>query len=429
MTRNVIRTMLLTVVMAILLSMSAFAVDYTKKGTFRWVEKGGLFYAYDAATGELIRNSKVGKCFVDENGTRYLNQFVKGVYYNPRGFAKKNFSTGWIKSGDKVYYFARKRKVTGYRKIGKKNYFFSSDGVRLSGLFFAGGQYRFFKNNGVQVTKAGWKTIDGKRYYLSKKGIIQEGFFMADKKKYYQTAVTGIVTGEQVIDGQKYYFNANGVYDDDMTKRIRSTASSFGNASDLLFFTKFESGSVGYAQTGGDNGKACGKYQFDYRYALIPFLKYCYTEDPVFFKGFEPFIGIKQGSSSLINNKKLYAAWKACYEANPGKFSNMQDKYAELAYYKPAADYLAAKGIHLSTRPYVIRGAVFSYAIQEGTLVAAQAVVAAKLNDAVSNKDFLVKLYDYRWKDPRGWGKKQVFYYRYTQEKALALSVLQAAGG
>ena len=428
MTRNVIRTMLLTIVTVLLLSVSAFAADYTVKGTFRWVEKGGLFYAYDTSTGALIRNCRVGKCYVDGNGTRYLNQFVNGVFYNAKGFAKKNFISGWVKSDHGVYYFYKKRPVTGYRKIGRKHYFFSSTGLRLSGLFYAGGKYRFFKLNGVQVTKKGWRTIDGKRYYLSKKGIIQEGFFLVDKKKYYQTAVSGIVTGEQIIDGQKYYFNANGVYDETMTKRLRE-AGALGNPSDILFFTKFESGNVGYAQTGGDHGKACGKYQFDYRYALIPFLKYCYTADPVFFKGFEPFLGINPGSSSLINNKRLYAAWAACYNADPDKFSSMQDKYAEEAYYKPAENYLSAKGIHLSTRPYVIRGAVFSYAIQEGSLVAAQAVVAAKLNDSMPNKEFLEKLYDYRWKDPRGWGKRQVFYYRYTQEKQLALNVLQAAAG
>ena len=428
MTRNIIRTVLFTTVLAILLTTSVFAVDYTKKGTFRWVEKNGLFYAYDAATGQLIRNCKVGKCYVDENGTRYLNQFVKGVYYNPKGFAKKNFTSGWVKCDGVVYYFANKKMVTGYRKIKGKYYYFSSTGVRLSGLFYAGGHYRFFKfNNGAQYTKAGWRVIDGKRYYLSKKGIINEGFFRVKKNQYYQTAVSGIVTGQQTINGQIYYFDSNGVYDESTTKRVRSTGA-LGNEADLLFFTKFESGSVGYAQTGGDNGKACGKYQFDYRYSLVPFLKYCYTTDPVFFKDFEPFLNIKKGSSSLINNKKLYAAWKACYNADAQKFSTMQDKFAEQEYYKPVEDYLAAKGIHLSTRPYVIRGAVFSYSIQEGQTVAAQAVIGANLTDATPNKEFLEKLYDYRWKDPKGWGKLSVFRYRYTQEKALALSILQAAG-
>ena len=106
----------------------------------------------------------------------------------------------------------------------------------------------------------------------------------------------------------------------------------------------------------------------------------------------------------------------------------MQDRYAQEAYYKKAENLLAAKGINLSTRPYVIRGAVFSYAIQEGASVAADAVIAAGIDNTTSNKEFLEKLYDYRWKDPRGWDKKPAFTYRYSQEKALALSVLQAAG-
>ena len=426
MARNMIRTMLIAAVLTFLLGMSAFAADYTKDGTFRWVQKDGLWYAYDALTGDLIRNCRVGKSFVDENGTRLLNQFVKGVYYNFNGIAKKNFKGGWVRNGNEAYYFYNRKPLTGYKKIGSKRYFFSSTGLRLSGLFFAGGKYRFFKANGVQVTKKGWRTISGKRYYLSNNGIIKEGFFLVNKKKYYQTIVSGILTGAQTIGGQKYYFRANGVYDEEMTKRIREE-EALGNPSDMLFFTKFESGNVGYAQTGGDRGKACGKYQFDYRYALIPFLNYCYSTDPEFCKEFEPFLNIKPGSASLINNQKLYAAWKNCYDADPDKFSSMQDKYAQEAYYKYAENYLAARGIHLAVRPYVIRGAVFSYAIQEGSQVAAEAVIAAKINDKTPNREFLVKLYDYRWKDPKGWNSNQIFYYRYTQEKQLALSILAAA--
>ena len=426
--RHALRTILLMVFSALLLSMSVFAKDYTKKGTYEWILRDGLYYAIDAQTGDLIRNCKVGKCYVDKNGTRILNQFVKGTYYNTAGFARPKFKGGWIKSGENIYYFANKKMATGYRKIKGKYYYFSSTGIRLSGLFFVDGKYRFFKANGVQVTSKGWRTINGKKYFLSKGGIIAEGFFTVDKKKYYQQIVSGIVTGEQVIDGKKYYFGSDGVYDEEMTKRIREKGS-LGNEADMLFFTKFESGSVGYAQTGGDSGKACGKYQFDYRYALIPFLQYCYREDPAFFEGFKPFLGIKPGDSSLVGNKKLFSAWKDCYDADPSKFSAMQDKYAQEAYYKKAETILAEKGVHLSTRPYVIRGAVFSYSIQEGAQVAADAVIAAGISDTTTNQDFLEKLYDYRWKDPRGWNKRSVFIYRYTQEKELALSVLKQAVG
>lgn len=425
--RKILRTLLLMTVLVILFGMSVFATDYTEKGTFRWVVRNGLYYAYDVSTGELIRNCKVGKCYVDKNGTRYLNQFVKGVYYNYKGIAKKKFKGGWVKANDRYYYFKNKKKLTGYQKIGSSRYFFSSTGERLSGVYYAAGKYRFFKKNGKLQTKKGWKTISGKKYYLSKNGVIKEGFFTVSKNKYYQTVLTGIVTGEHVIEGKRYYFKSSGVYDEDMTKRVREQGA-LGEASDLLFFTKFESGSVGYAQTGGDSGKACGKYQFDYRYALIPFLNYCYNADAKFFAGFEPFLNIKRGSSSLIGNKKLYKAWDACYKADSKKFSDMQDKYAEEAYYKPSEKYLSDKGIHLALRPYVIRGAVFSYSIQEGSQVAAQAVIAAGLTDKTPNKEFLEKLYDYRWKDSKGWNQNKVFLYRYTEEKKLALSILERAG-
>ena len=414
------------VVLALLLGMSAYAQDYTKKGTFRWEVRNGLYYAVDAKTGELIRNCKVGKCYVDQNGTRCLNQFVNGIYYNPKGYAQKKFKGGWIKTGDKVYYFYNRKMLTGFQQIGSKYYFFSDSGERLNGLYFAAGSYRYFQEDGAQVVKKGWKTFSQKRYYLSENGIIKEGFFTVKQKQYYQTVVTGIVTGEQVIDGKKYYFQSSGVYDESMTQHMRE-AGALGNPSDILFFTKFESGNAGYAQTGGDGGKACGKYQFDYRYALIPFLNYCYDADPVFYEGFKDFLKYKKGSSKLIGNHKLYEAWRDIYNADAGKFSSMQDQYALEAYYKPAETMLAQQGIHMDSRPYVIRGAVFSYAIQEGTSVAAQAVVAAGLNDTVPNQEFLEKLYDYRWKDPKGWGKKPAFNYRYTQEKQLALSLLPAA--
>ncbi len=416
--------MLLTLAMSVIFGMSAWAADYSVEGSFTWkVDEEGLYYAYDAVTGELIRNCNVGIYYVDQNGTRVLNQFVGKVYYNIDGIPKKKFKGGWVKTGDKVYYFKNRKKVTGYKKINGNYYFFNEDGERCSGVYLAKGKYRFFKANGKQVVKKCWKAYDGKKWRLSKKGIIKEGFFKIKKKTYYQTGFDGILTGEQTIDGKKYYFDSNGVLDEDMTERIQGT-TALGNESDILFFTKFESGSVGYAQTGGDNGKACGKYQFDYRYSLVRFLQYCYQQNETFFAGFKPFIGYKAGSAKLVNNKKLYKAWKACYDADADYFASMQDQFAVNEYYKPVETYLSGKGVNLTLRPYVIRGAVFSYSIQHGQTTAAKAVLAAGLDDNTANKSFLEDLYDYRWKSSSGWAKNSVFKYRYTQERALALAIL-----
>ena len=107
--RQTLRTILLMTLAAVLLSMSVYAKDYTKKGTYQWVQKDGLYYATDAQTGEMIRDCRVGKSYVDGNGTRYLNQFVKGVYYDAEGIARSNFKGGWIKTGGNVYYFNNKK--------------------------------------------------------------------------------------------------------------------------------------------------------------------------------------------------------------------------------------------------------------------------------------------------------------------------------
>lgn len=412
-------------VMMIAFAFSAYAKNYTEEGTYVWKKTNGLYYAYDAATGELIRNSKVGRCYVNANGTRYLNCFVKGVYYNANGVARKKFKGGWIKTGGRYYYFKNNRALTGYRMISGKRYYFDKSGARLSGIYYVKGKYRFFKKNGVQITSKGWKTLNRKRYYINSSGVIKEGFFKVNNKKYYQTILTGIYTGQQEINGKKYYFTSKGVYSASMTTKLRGSGN-YGPSSDILFFTKFESGSAGYAQTGGDSGKACGKYQFDYRYSLVPFLKYCYAANKTFFKAFKPFIGISPGSGSLINNSKLYAAWAAAYKADAKYFSSMQDDFAVASYYKPVEDALSAKGYHMALRSYVCRGAVFSYSIQHGQNVAVNAVVGAGLTDSVDDETFLKKLYDYRWKDSKGWARRSVFNYRYTQEKALALRTYKA---
>ena len=421
--KKICKITLIMAVMTFLFCFSAYAENYTEEGTYVWKQTDGLFYAYDAQTGALIRNRKVGKCFVDGNGTRYLNCFVKGVYYNSNGFRRVKFKGGWIKTGGKYYFFKDQKRLTGLRKINGKKYYFDSEGVRQSGLLCIKGKYRFFKTNGVMLVSR-WKTVDGKKYFINKNGYIKPGFFKVNKKKYYQTIETGIYTGEHVINGQKYYFSSKGVYNASMTSKIRESTKT-GGYSDILFFTKFESGSAGYAQTGGDSGRAYGKYQFDYRYSLVPFLKYCYNANSTFFKGFKSFINISPGSSSLIktsSNHKLADAWEACYKADAAYFSDMQDKFALDQYYTPCERALAAKGINMVLRSYVCRGAVFSYSIQHGQTVAVNAVVNAGLTDDVNDRTFIKKLYDYRWRDSKGWAGRSAFSYRYNQEKALALA-------
>ena len=124
----------------------------------------------------------------------------------------------------------------------------------------------------------GLVTIDGSQYFFDEKGVMITDDFDANGKHYSFSA-----------DGKCTITDANsGSNDADDS----SNTNKDGLSDEFLFFTIYESGRSddfyqGYNQTGGDHGNACGKYQFDYRYSLLPFVKYCYQKDPVFFREFK----------------------------------------------------------------------------------------------------------------------------------------------
>lgn len=188
----------------------------------------------------------------------------------------------------------------------------------------------------------------------------------------------------------------------------------------MLFFTTFESGTAAYAQVGGDNGNACGKYQFDYRYSLLPFVKYCYESNPTFFAEFKKYAAYTDSQKSLLKgNTKFYAAWRTIYNKSPKGFASYQDAYAKREYYDVTAGYLQSKfNINMDARPDIVKGAVFSYSIQHGQWTAAGAVKAAGIKNSTTDEQFLQKLYAYRKKT------YPAYTTRYNEELSLALSLL-----
>lgn len=449
--KKVKKGLLIFTIFLILLPLPAYAKTRIKA---RWVERGGKYYAYNVKTGALIRGRRIGRYYAKRDGSRAINEFRRGSYYNGQGKRTK-FQGGFIKAGGKLYYFRNQKKVKGFRKIGSYYYFFDQEGAARTGVVRVKGRWRIFRKNGrlFRPKKNRFVSMFGKRYYVRKKGIVNTGFFKARSETFYQTAENGIQTGYALIGGLSYVFDQDGSLNEALTKRSRAQSHPVnkGKYADLLFFTRYESGAAAYAQAGGDRGRAYGKYQFDYRYSLIPFLRYCYKKNPQIcaeFKFFRLLNPGNPGDKRLISGNKepikeaglsaddekkqnwdLAAAWKAVYNKNPAAFSAMQDEFALNNYYMPAERALAARGIHMTTRTYVERGAVFSYSIQEGQMAAVNAVVNAGLTDDVSSRDFLTRLYDYRWKDKAGWASNPIFLFRYQREKAEALSILTEIGG
>lgn len=339
----------------------------------------------------------------------------------------------WVQSDSgKISYLKEDGEpVTGLARIGGKLYDFNDSGVMLTGWRKIRDDFYFFRadpdEQGYGSAAIGWNTILGKRYYFRKDGVQVLGWIQSGGKLYYQIAAFGVVTGKQIIDGEYYFFDDDGAYNAVKTKQLRGSKSK-GMKNEMLFFTEFESGSAGYGQTGGDGGNACGKYQFDRRYSLQPFLSYAYSSNPYLFARFRKFamMGNTAKTQDLLKgNQELYSAWNYIYVRYPEAFAYYQDKFAEMMYYDTAAARLRGKGINLEKYPYVVRGAVFSYAIQHGAQHAADSVLKAGITPATSAKDFLRKLYDYRWEDEDGWNQESIYLYRYLAEKEKALKLLK----
>lgn len=464
--------------MSIFLTLLAVLVLMPMKAEASWEKRDGKYYYYDSE-GKMLKNSKVGNYYVGKDGARYKNRWKGRDFYGEDGKRIPNFKGGWYTiGGNRYYYTARGKKVTGWLRQSGKKYYLDRDGVLQIGWQKINGSYYYFSNGRKQYGAAlkGWQKISRKKFYLApQNGRLKLGWFQVGSKKYYATTGEGIYTGLRDISGQTYLFNNNGVmqkgwctykenryyctrntgaiarglgsisgklyyFDEfgimqknmvvtvnDVSYSINSSgvctkiANSASTPEDMLFFTLYESGMDGYGQVGGDSGNACGKYQFDRRYSLIPLIKYCYESDPVVFAPFEPYAAWSNTSKyqeKLKSNKKFYTAWTSIYMAYPFVFKNYQDTFAMKEYYEPAEKQLKVWGIDMESRPYVVKGAVFSYAIQHGAYTAAMAVRDAKIKNSMTNEDFIKKLYKYRI------SKYPTYRSRYTREMNDALSRL-----
>ena len=461
-----------------LLVLFAVLVLLPVKAEAAWKQQDGKYYYYDSR-GELVRNRKIGSYYVGKNGARIINRWHGKDFYGEDGKRIPDFRGGWQTiQGKRYYYTPQGKKVTGWLKYRGKKYYLDADGVMLLKWQIIDGEYYYFSNGRKQYGAAlkGWQHLSKKDFYLSEKnGKLKLGWFSVGNRQYYATTGEGIYKGIRDIGDQTYLFSNKGVlqkgwqtfmgntyyctrntgaiakglgsiggklyYFDEFGIMQKSRvvtvneisysinesgictkiATTSSTPDDMLFFTLYETGLDGYRQVGGDNGNACGKYQFDRRYSLIPLVKYCYERDPVVFEPFAPYAkwsNTVKYQEKLEGNTKFYKAWTSIYDAYPFVFKNYQDAFAMQEYYQPVEKQLQVWGIHLENRPYVVRGAVFSYSIQHGAYTAAQAVRSAGITDATTNTDFLKKLYKYRIK------QYPTYVSRYTREMNDALSRL-----
>ena len=169
---------------------------------------------------------------------------------------------------------------------------------------------------------------------------------------------------------------------------VEKGTTYFGNTDKIwMGWTKRETGSEGLRCIHGDTGKAYG-LQFDYRYGLIPFLKYCVEYNAERYAGFKPYIALGAGNSKLIYNKGLGKLWQTLYDSYTAEFEQLQYTCAYQQYYLPAKEYcLKNYGLDMDKCHPAIKGTLWSMSFRSGTQTGAQkfAGCAGKSDEAILN--------------------------------------------
>ena len=172
-----------------------------------------------------------------------------------------------------------------------------------------------------------------------------------------------------------------------------------------------ESGRDGYCQVLGDRGNAFGKYQFDRRYGLVPFIEYCYNYNPTKYSKFRPYIqtGVDQGNTLFAN------IWSNYCTNYAEEFGKLQDVVAVSQYYEEARRYFKnLYNIDVDTRSPALKGTLFSMAIRSGALCAANKFAGSDFNNDMNMMKTAYATYgdsdDRRWTIQRQQGDAIIAY-------------------
>ena len=97
------------------------------------------------------------------------------------------------------------------KSFRKKNWF---KGLMMAALLLMGCTFLSHSATEVQAATAGFKTINGKTYYIKSNGSKQKGWLTLGKYKYYFNKKTGVMYKNCMVtagSGKQYKFNKNGV--------------------------------------------------------------------------------------------------------------------------------------------------------------------------------------------------------------------------
>ena len=146
--------------------------------------------------------------YLNEKGVRQTDwQTIDGnkYYFNKDGVRQ----IGWQDISGKRYYFMPDGHMhTGWLSFGSTYYYMMPDGHMHTGWLSFGSTYYYLNEKGVRQT--GWQDINGKRYYFMPDGHRHTGWLSFGSTRYYLNQSGEMQTGKVLIDGTEYFFNTDG---------------------------------------------------------------------------------------------------------------------------------------------------------------------------------------------------------------------------
>lgn len=173
-------------------------------------------------------------------------------------------------------------------------------------------------------------------------------------------------------------------------KAERQSASSAYDGACYLA-AKYESGG-NPDQVGGDGGNACGEFQFDNRYELGPFVRWCYEKDPTTYGPFEPYLGM---TTELKNNAGFYGAWHSICIEHKIAFEAAQCEYVYTQTLQPLLTSLTEYyGFDFTNASDVLKGCVLSFGNRDGKYVVSLKRYFDGTTSASTDREIIERAYD-----------------------------------
>ena len=305
--------------------------------------------------------------------------------------------------------------------------------------------WHYFKNNGEE--KTGW-IYDGRDWYYLSEGELYTGWKeIANEVKPEESYLYYFGT-----DG-KLWTNAmtpDGFEVDDDGKKIETTTvenpieftwdkekGEKGTLSGLKvagmpaeFYMLSIAGETSgltnlNAVSQGDRGRAYGVCQFDYRYDLVGFMRYAYSQHPDLWAGFADYLNYKDGNPDMVYNNTIGNTFINSMKVDYQTSLSDQLNYFRMQYWDDFANKLNAAGFHLNDRHIAVSAAMFSVNVNCG---AQPNIYINNLDPNLTDEDMIRGIYNLRntvFANQKAGGARKGTSTRYrSAEPAMALDLL-----